>query len=110
MVSFDQNELDIRTAITNLDLDENFYLSESVPKDILIILGQAQISDTQRRRRRRHRGRRAGFLTRLCWRVDKPPLPSVQLLNVQSLENKLDEFRSRLSYQRDLKNSNTLCF
>jgi ribosome assembly protein 1 len=29
---------------------------------------------------------------------------------VQSLENKLDELRSRLSYQQDIKNSNILCF
>jgi ribosome assembly protein 1 len=29
---------------------------------------------------------------------------------VQSLENKLDELRSRLSYQRDIKNCNILCF
>jgi hypothetical protein len=30
--------------------------------------------------------------------------------NVQSLENKLDKLRSRLSYQRDLKNCNILRF
>ena len=36
------------------------------------------------------------------------PLPSVLMANV--LENKLDELRSRLSYQRDLKNGNILCF
>lgn len=36
--------------------------------------------------------------------------PFVLLANVQSLENKLDELHSRLSYQRDLKNCNILCF
>ena len=29
---------------------------------------------------------------------------------MQSLENKLDDLRSRLSYQRDIKNCNILCF
>lgn len=43
-------------------------------------------------------------------RVCNPPLPSVLLANVQSLENKLDELRSRLSYQQDMKYFNILCF
>lgn len=51
-----------------------------------------------------------GYLTRLRQRVDKPPLLSVLLANVQSLKNKLDELRLRWSYQRDLKNCNILCF
>ena len=43
---------------------------------------------------------------RISRRVGNPPLPSVLLANLQSLENKLDELRSRLSYQRDIKNYN----
>ena len=38
------------------------------------------------------------------------PLPSVLLADVQSLENKLDELCSRLSYQQDMKNCIILCF
>jgi hypothetical protein len=30
------------------------------------------------------------------WLANKPPLPSILLANVKSLENKLDELRSRL--------------
>ena len=37
-------------------------------------------------------------------------LPSILLANVQSLDNKLDEVRSQISYQRDIKNCNILCF
>ena len=43
-------------------------------------------------------------------RVGKLPLPSILLANVQSLDNKLDEVRSRISYQQDIKNCNILCF
>ena len=42
--------------------------------------------------------------------MSKPPLPSVLLANVQSLENKLDDLRLRLSYQRNIRNCNILCF
>ena len=42
--------------------------------------------------------------------MSNPPLPSVLLANVQSLDNNLDELRSRLSYQWDIKNCNILCF
>ena len=38
------------------------------------------------------------------------PLPSVLLANVQSLDKKIDELRARISYQRDIKNCNVLCF
>ena len=41
--------------------------------------------------------------------MGNPPLPSVLLANVQLLDNKLDDLRSRLSYQRDIKNCNILC-
>ena len=40
---FDRKKLlDVRTAITNLDLDEDFYFNESVAKDILLITNQAR--------------------------------------------------------------------
>ena len=42
--------------------------------------------------------------------LGKLPLPSILLANVQSLDNKLAEVRSRTSYQRDIKNCNILCF
>ena len=48
----------------------------------------------------------AGYLTRL----HQPPLPSLLLANMQSLEKKMDDLHPRLSYQCDLKNLNILCF
>ncbi|KAI3376379.1 hypothetical protein L3Q82_016861 [Scortum barcoo] len=48
-------------------------------------------------------GLRAGVLVRLRKRENRPPLPSILLANVQSLDNKLDELRSRMAFQRDIK-------
>jgi hypothetical protein len=47
---------------------------------------------------------------RIRRRVPNLPLPSVLLANVQSLENKWDELKARISYQQDIKNGNILCF
>jgi hypothetical protein len=52
--------LDIRTAITILNLDEDYYFNELEASDILLTLDQAQIPDTRRRKRQRYRGRSAG--------------------------------------------------
>ncbi|KAL3066110.1 hypothetical protein OYC64_016119 [Pagothenia borchgrevinki] len=64
----------------------------------------------ERRRRKTKRGSRAGLLVRLRKRENRPPLPSILLANVQSIENKLDELRSRIAFQRDIKNCNVFIF
>ncbi len=53
----------------------------------------------QRRKRSRKRGKRAGVLVRLRRRAFRPPLPTILLANVQSLDNKLCELRARISHQ-----------
>jgi len=40
--------------------------------------------------------------------ADRPPLPSLLLANVQSLENKLDD-GVRIRYQRDIRDCNIFC-
>ncbi len=62
-----------------------------------------------RRRRKIHHGKRAGIRNRLRQRAHSPPLPSILLANVQSLENKMDDLRARISFQRDIKDCNILC-
>ncbi len=57
----------------------------------------------QSRKRRRKRGKRAGVLVRLRRRGFQPPLPTILLANVQSLDNKLCELRARISYQRETR-------
>ncbi len=60
------------------------------------------------RRRKKHRGRRAGIRNRLRKRAHSP-LPSILLANVQSLDNKMDNLRARISFQRDIRDCNILC-
>ncbi len=51
------------------------------------------VAKARRCRRRRKRGKRAGVLIRLRRRAFRPPLPTILLANVQSLDNKLCELR-----------------
>jgi hypothetical protein len=84
---------------------------QSFGPDLLQTPEQAPIPVIHRRKRRkRYRGRRSGCLVRIRRRVANLPLPSVLLTSVQSLDNKLDELKAHLSYQRDIKNCNILCF
>ncbi len=62
-----------------------------------------------RRRRKKHCGRRAGIRNRLRKRAHSPPLPSILLANVQYLENKMDDLRARISFQRDIRDCNIFC-
>jgi hypothetical protein len=39
-----------------------------------------------------------------------PPLLTILLTNVQSLDNRVDELRARISVQRDIRDCNILCF
>ena len=87
-----------------------FATDEPDAKDILLSREQAQIPAICVKMRQRKRGQRAGCLLRIRRRSNKPPLPSILLANVQSLENKIDELRGRLNYHWDNKNCNILCF
>ncbi len=61
------------------------------------------------RKRRRKREKRAGVLVRLRRRALRPPLPTILLANVQSLDNKLCELRARISYQRETRDYCIIC-
>ncbi len=61
------------------------------------------------RKRRRKRGKRAGVLVRLRRRPLRPPLPTILLANVQSLDKKLCELRARISYQRETRDFCIIC-
>ncbi len=61
------------------------------------------------KKRRRKRGKRAGVLVRLRHRAFRPPLPTILLANVQSLDNKLCELRARISYQRETRDFCVIC-
>ncbi len=64
----------------------------------------------QRRKKRSwKRGKRAGVLVRLRRRAFRPPLPTILLANVQSLDNKLCELRACISYQRETRDCCVIC-
>ncbi len=62
-----------------------------------------------RKERNRKRGKKAGVLVRLRRRAFRPPLPTILLANVQSLDNKLCELRARISYQRETRVCCVIC-
>ncbi len=77
--------LDIGHRCTNLLLDT----SSTDPAWPLEILRNAEVNKghpNNPRRRKKHRGRRAGIRDRLRNKAHSPPLPSILLANVQSLE------------------------
>ncbi len=75
----------------------------------LEILRNAEENNGHRRRNTKHRGKHAGIRNRLRKRAHSPPLPSILLANVQSLENKMDDLRARISFQRDIRDCNIIC-
>ncbi len=48
-------------------------------------------------------------LKRVRKRAHSPPLPSILLANVQPLDNKKDDLRARISFQRDIRDCNIIC-
>ncbi len=61
------------------------------------------------KKRRQKRGKRAGVLVRLRRRAFRPPLPTILLANVQSLDSKLCELRARILYQRETRYCCVIC-
>ncbi len=100
--------LDIGHHCTNL-LQDTLSMDPAWPLEILRTTEVNKGRLNNPRRRRKHRGRRAGIRNRLRKRAHSPPLPSILLANVQSLENKMDDLRARISFQRDIRDCNILC-
>ncbi len=109
MIMYDRRTLlDIGQRYTNLIKDT---LSTDPAWPLEILRNNELNNDhlNNRRRRKKHRGRRAGIRNRLRKRAHSPPLPSILLANVQSLENKMDDLRARISFQRDIRDWNIFC-
>ncbi len=100
--------LDIGQRYTNL-IQDTLYTDPAWPLEILrsTEADKGRLNNT--RRRKKHCGKRAGIRNRLRKRAHSPPLPSILLANVQSLENKMDDLRARISFQRDSRDCNILC-
>ncbi len=94
--------LDIGHRCTNL-LQDTLSTDPAWPVEILRNAEVNKGRPNNPRRRKKHRGWRAGIRDRLRNRAHSPPLPSILLANVQSLENKMDDLRDRTSFQRDIR-------
>ncbi len=102
--------LDIGQCYTNL-FQDTLSTNPTWPLEILWNAEEnnGHLHNPQRRRIKKHHGKRAGIRNRLRKRAHSHPLPSILLTNVQSLENKMDDLRARISFQRDIKDCNILC-
>ncbi len=101
--------LDIGQRYTNL-IQDTLYTDPAWPLEILrsTEADKGRLNNTRRRKKHRVR-KRAGIRNRLRKRAHSPPLLSILLANVQSLENKMDDLRARISFQRDIRDCNILC-
>ncbi len=109
MIMYDKRTLlDIGQRYTNL-IQNTLYTDPAWPLEILrsTEADKGRLNNT--RRRKKHCGKRAGIRNRLRKRAHSPPLPSILLANVQSLDNKMDDLRARISFQRDIRDCNILC-
>ncbi len=105
LITYDKGTLlDIGNRFTNL-VQDTLSLNPSWPLEIL----RNAENKGHRRRIKKHRGKSAGIRNRLRKRAHSPPLPSILLANVQSLENKMDDLRARISFQRDISDCNIIC-
>ncbi len=107
MITYDKSTLlDIGNRFTNLVQDT---LSPNPnPSWPLEVLRNAE-NKGHRRRYKKHRGKSAGIRNRLRKRAHSPALPSILLANVQSLDNKMDNLRARISFQWDIRDCNIIC-
>ncbi len=109
MLMYDRRTLlDIGQRYTNL-IQNTLSADPAWPLEILRSTELNNDHLNNRRRRRKHHGRRAGIRDILRKRALSPPLPSILLANVQSLENKMDDLRARISFQRDIRDCNIFC-
>ncbi len=108
MIIYDKRTLlDIGQRYTNL-IQDTLSTNQTWPLEILRHTeNKGRLNNP--RRQRKHRGRRAGIRKKLRKRAHSPPLPSILLANVQSLENKMDDLRARISFQRDIRDCNIFC-
>ncbi len=109
MIMYDKRTLlDIGQRYTNL-IQDTLSTDPAWPLEILRNTELNNDHLNNPRRQRKHRGRRTGIRNRLRKRAHSPPLPSILLANVQSLENKMDDLRARIIFQRDIRECNILC-
>ncbi len=102
--------LDIGHCYTNL-LPDTLSTNPTWPLEILQNTEEnnGHLNNPRRRKIKKHHRKCTGIHNRLRERPHSPPLPSILLTNVQSLENKMDYLRASISFQWDIRDCNILC-
>ncbi len=92
--------LDIGQRYTN-QFPDTLSSNPSWPLEILRKAEEnnGHLNNPPRRWIKKHCGKHAGIHNRLRKRAHSPPLLSILLTNVQSLENKMDDLRTRISFK-----------
>ncbi|XP_052332830.1 uncharacterized protein LOC127911022 [Oncorhynchus keta] len=110
-ITYSREELlNIRAASTHHQYDQEYDFREADPVFCLSPRTTEWIPASDPKKRLRKRGKRSGLLVRLRRRAHRATLPSILLANVQSLDDKIDEIRARVAFQRDIRDCNVLCF
>ena len=110
-ITYSREELlNIRSASTHHQYDQEYVFRDADSVFCLSPRTTEWIPCSDPKKRLRKRGKRGGLLVRLRRRAHRAPLPSILLANVQSLDNKVDEIRARVAFQRDIRDCNVLCF
>ncbi|CDQ93070.1 unnamed protein product, partial [Oncorhynchus mykiss] len=110
-ITYSREELlNIRSASTHHQYDQEYAFRDADPVLCLTNRTTEWIPCSDPKKLLRKRGKRGGLLVRLRRRAHRAPFPSILLANVQSLDNKVDEIRARVAFQRDIRDCNVLCF
>jgi hypothetical protein len=111
VITYSREELlDIRATSAYQHYDQEYDCPETDPLFTSPPRAFDLIPEADPKQRRRRRGRRSGLLVRHQRCAHHPPLPSILLANVKSLDNKVDKIRARVAFQRDIRHCNILCF
>jgi hypothetical protein len=102
----------IHTARKNYWISERHQLSSTTTFEADLLSEPSRafelIPEADPKQRRRRRGRWSDLQVILGRCAHYPPLLSILLANVQSLDNKVVDIRARVAFQRDIRNSNIL--
>ncbi len=111
LITYDKGTLlDIGHRNTNL-FQDTLSSNPSWPLEILqnAEMNNGRLNNPPKRWIKKLHGKCAGIRNRLRKRAHSPPLLSILLTNIQYLENKVDNIRARISFQRDIRDCNILC-
>ena len=109
-ITYSREELlNIRATSTHHQYDQEYDFPGTDPVFCLSPRTTDWIPACDPKQRRRKRGKRSGLLVRLQGWAHCTPLPTILLANVQSLDNKVDEIRARVAFQRDIRDCNVDC-